>query len=83
MAGILQPSQGSVRINDTDLSSLSPAEADHFRGQHIGLIYQRPHFIGSLSIMDNLLLPPFFGKKQVSKDSITTLTEQLGMAPPW
>lgn len=79
MAGILHPTQGSVRINDTELSSLSPAEADHFRGQYIGLIYQRPHFIGSLSIMDNLLLPPFFGKKQVSKSAISALADQLGI----
>lgn len=80
LAGILHPASGEIRIGDTLLSSLSNADADRFRGTSIGLVYQRPHFIASLTVMDNLRLPAFFGRKPVGEGAVTTLAEHLGIA---
>lgn len=79
LAGILKPVNGSVRINQVELSGLSPAQADAFRGSHIGLIYQRPHFLAALNVLDNLQLAPYFGHKKVEKGRIETLTDRLGI----
>jgi lipoprotein-releasing system ATP-binding protein len=79
LAGILRPKVGTVHIGATDLSQLSAAATDRFRGQNIGLVYQRPHFLAALSVFDNLLLPPFFGHKPSSKKAITELAEHLGI----
>lgn len=80
LAGILRPAKGSIRIDGTAIESLSPAGADRFRGANIGLIYQRPHFVASLSVMDNLLLPLYFGGKSGSKKMVQQLAEQLSVA---
>jgi putative ABC transport system ATP-binding protein len=54
MTGILQPSAGEVNINGTSIYSLSSKSLDQFRGQNIGIVFQRPHLIASLSILENL-----------------------------
>ena len=60
LAGILKPTAGSVRVADQDLRALSGNALDRFRGRNIGLVLQRLHLIGSLSVMNNLLLAQYF-----------------------
>lgn len=79
LAGILHPASGEIKIGNTLLSSLSGSGADRFRGESIGLVYQRPHFIASLTVMDNLRLPAYFGHKPVVGAAIESLAEQLGI----
>ncbi|WP_205686995.1 ABC transporter ATP-binding protein [Chitinophaga rhizosphaerae] len=57
LAGLIRPADGTVNVAGTPIGSLSTPKMDAFRGQHIGIIFQRSHFIGSLSVADNLLLP--------------------------
>ncbi len=68
LAGILKPKTGSVVIEAQELAALSNARLDRFRGKHMGLIYQKPHFVHSLSLKENLLLVQYLaGKKQDAK----------------
>jgi len=60
LTGILNPVNGRVLINDTSLYELSPRKLDRFRGRNIGIIFQRPHLIKSLTVMENLLLAQSF-----------------------
>lgn len=80
LAGILRAQAGTIQIGDTDLSRLTPTQADRFRGQNIGLIYQKPHFLAALTVLDNLMLPPYFGVKQVPQKAVISLAEQLGIS---
>lgn len=57
LAGLIRPSGGSVTVAGTDLSTLSTRKLDAFRGQHIGIIFQRSHFLSALSVRENLALP--------------------------
>lgn len=79
LAGILRPQSGTIQVGNTMLNQLTATESDRFRGQNIGLVYQRAHFLSALSVMDNLLLPAYFGQKQSSKKAIAELGEQLGI----
>ena len=56
LAGILQPKEGKVQINETSLYNLSGSKRDKFRGNEIGLIFQKPHFVQALNAFDNLIL---------------------------
>jgi putative ABC transport system ATP-binding protein len=56
ITGILKPELGEVQINGTSLYSLSPKHLDQFRGRNIGIIFQRPHLIKSLTVFENLIL---------------------------
>lgn len=59
LAGLKRPKSGMVNINGEDITTLSSTDMDRFRGKHIGIVHQQPHFIQSLNILDNLLISPF------------------------
>jgi putative ABC transport system ATP-binding protein len=56
IAGLLLPTHGSVVVDGEDLSSLSPAVRDRFRGRHIGIVLQQFHLLPTLTAMQNLLV---------------------------
>lgn len=56
LTGILKPSNGEVHIQQTPIYQLSAKALDQFRGRNIGIIFQRPHLIKSLTIEENLKL---------------------------
>ena len=78
MALLLTPESGSVVINETDLTQLSPAQTAAFRATNVGIVYQKPHFVSSLSVMDNLLLANYLATKPQAKDRARELAGQLG-----
>jgi simple sugar transport system ATP-binding protein len=53
VAGLLEPSRGTVKINGQVLSPVTPVEA-HLRG--IGLVHQHFQLVGAFDAIDNLLL---------------------------
>jgi lipoprotein-releasing system ATP-binding protein len=57
IAGIDTPSSGTVLFNDQPLHSLSSAELDQFLNTSIGLVFQSPHLLRELSIIENIMLP--------------------------
>jgi ABC-type lipoprotein export system ATPase subunit len=59
LAGILRPSAGSVAVAGVDLGALRGDELDRFRGRHIGIVLQRLHLVGSLTVLNNLLLAQY------------------------
>lgn len=75
LAGILRPKSGSIKIFDQDISKLSELELDKFRGQNIGIVFQRSHFVNSLSVGENLELAQFLGrnKKENIKETLDNL----------
>jgi len=56
LGGLLEPASGEIKIDNTDFASLKGVARDHFRGKHIGFVFQKPHLIQALNVEDNLLL---------------------------
>lgn len=56
LAGVLKPLAGEIRLGDTNISALSGAALDDFRGKNIGIIYQTLHMAAALSVLENILL---------------------------
>jgi putative ABC transport system ATP-binding protein len=79
LAGLRTPTAGTVEIGDTAMSSLSRAKLDKFRGQHIGIIFQQPHFIESLNVEENLVLAQGLAGKKTDRSKIRGLLNRLGM----
>lgn len=78
LALLLRPKSGSVTIDRTDLTKLSPAQTAAFRAKHVGIIYQKPHFVSSLSVFDNLLLANYLANKPQQNQRARELAGQLG-----
>lgn len=85
LTGLLSPKTGRVEINGTDIFSLSARDRDAFRAQHIGLIFQKPYFIPSLSAEKNVgLIKRFSQKDTLSENEVMTavgLGEKLNYSP--
>ena len=79
LAGLLRPESGTVELNGTNFQNLSSKNLDLFRGQHIGMVFQKPHFVRNLSILDNLLLSLYLSKNKKDKTRATQLLEQIGL----
>ena len=80
LTGILKPKQGEVNINDTSIYTLSSKKLDQFRGRNIGIIFQKPHLIKSLTISENLALAQNFAKLPQSQERINEVLESLAIA---
>ena len=80
LALLLRPENGSVTIDQTDLTQLPPAKTATFRAAHVGIIYQKPHFVSALSVMDNLLLANYLAKNPQDKNRARELATHLGFA---
>jgi len=57
IAGVLTPQQGAVTVLGHRLNSLSGAQRDRFRSDHMGVIFQMFNLIPYLSVVENVTLP--------------------------
>lgn len=80
LAGLLRPVSGKVMIGDTQINSLSHSQLDTFRGQNMGLVFQKSHAIRSLNVFENLQARLFFSKKSINTSAINALLEQLNLS---
>ena len=69
LAGILKPESGSINVSGIDISKFSDSELDKFRGDNIGIVFQKPHFISSLTINENLKLAKYLSPSKTSGDA--------------
>jgi len=77
LAGILQPSVGSIVLEGDDL--YPPAgRGDRWRGRRIGVVPQKLHLLASLSAVDNVAIACHFAG--TSELAAAPLLEQLGLA---
>ncbi|MBX3678979.1 MAG: ABC transporter ATP-binding protein [Rhodocyclaceae bacterium] len=57
LAGLDQPSSGSVRIRGTDIFMLDEDERAALRGETIGFVFQSFQLLPALSALENVMLP--------------------------
>jgi putative ABC transport system ATP-binding protein len=69
LAGMLQPNSGEILIDNIDFTNLKGSKADKFRGKNIGVVFQKSHFIASLSVLENLEMASWLatGKKHTKR----------------
>ena len=75
LAGILRPRSGIIKIFNNDISKFSEYELDKFRGENIGIIFQKPHLVNSLTVGENLELAQFLGSNK--RGDIKLILESL------
>jgi putative ABC transport system ATP-binding protein len=78
--GLLTPSSGNISLDDLPYSGFSSARLDKFRGEHIGIVFQKTHAVQSLSVMENLTLARQLGGKLPDKKKMMDLLERLQIA---
>ena len=64
---------------DFDKDDTQLADRDRLRGMHVGFVLQRLHLIGSLSVLDNLILARRLAGLPVARAESQALLAQLGL----
>ena len=81
LGGLLAPSSGKVLFDETDLYQMDDAALSRFRNQKIGIIPQVQTGIGSLNVMENILLPyTLYKEKPEDTQFLEFLMEKLDIA---
>ncbi|MDO5099083.1 MAG: ABC transporter ATP-binding protein [Corynebacterium sp.] len=76
LSGLDNPTDGTVHLKGTELTALTDQERAQFRLQNIGFVFQQPHFLPSISVRDNIILPGFLAAKR-GRDDVTQLANSL------
>ena len=66
LAGLLNSNSGSIELFGKELNQLSSHQLDRFRKNNIGIVFQRPHFVNSLTVKENLELAQYIANKKDS-----------------
>jgi putative ABC transport system ATP-binding protein len=61
LALLLEPTSGVLRVAGLDATALSDAERSALRNRFFGFVFQTAQLVGSLSVLDNVLLPSLLG----------------------
>jgi putative ABC transport system ATP-binding protein len=81
IAGLLRPTAGRIEVEGRALAALRPAELDRLRSRSIGIVLQRLHLIGALSVRDNLRLARSLAGLPAEPARIDALLDRLGLRP--
>ncbi|MEZ4931319.1 MAG: ATP-binding cassette domain-containing protein [Saprospiraceae bacterium] len=79
LGGLLTPKSGSVNVGDTALNQLSSSALDKFRGKKIGIIFQVPHFVRSLTVEENMALAQQLAGVPIDPTRIQALLDRLAI----
>ena len=76
-----EPTTGTITVNGSSLTTMSPRERDRFRREQAGFIFQNFNLLANLTALENVLVP-FLprGVTAEQKQMATMLLDRLGLA---
>ena len=83
LAGMLRTDKGTIQVAGRDLKTSSDRELDAWRGQELGIVFQRAHFVQSLTVEENLALPHQLTQGHVPHDMLDRMAlmlDRLGLS---
>ena len=75
LAGLDVPSQGSVLVDEVDLSTLDEDGRAKLRGEKVGFVFQSFQLLPSLTALENVMLPL---ELNGDRDALVTAADYLG-----
>jgi putative ABC transport system ATP-binding protein len=79
LCGMLQPTAGEISIQGQNLVTMTERERDAFRGRHFGIVFQKSHFVQSLTVLENLAIPAFLLGEAFDPQEAQALLDRLGI----
>jgi putative ABC transport system ATP-binding protein len=81
ISGIDQPSAGTIRINQLDITNLDEKSRTLFRRDRVGFVFQFFNLIPTLTVLENVTLPQELAGRSpaVARQSALTLLNQVGL----
>ena len=79
LGGLDTPSEGSVRVGDTELAALNSEQATIFRRKQFGFIFQNYNLVSVLSVWENIILPISLDGRRPDRKFILQVVKLLGL----
>ena len=79
LGGLDTPTEGSIRIGNTELAKLTSEEATVFRRKQIGFIFQNYNLVPVLNVFENIVLPVELDGNKVDKKFMNEVVQMLGL----
>jgi len=74
LAGLDEPSSGSIKLKNTELTTLDEDGRAALRAQHVGFVFQSFHLVPSLTALENIMLPlELAGRRNARQQALTAL----------
>jgi putative ABC transport system ATP-binding protein len=80
IGGLAQPTSGTVRIGDAQISELSDRDRSDFRRSHIGFVYQADNLLPFLTLLENVGLQLALNEKPSGTGRSLAALADLGLA---
>jgi putative ABC transport system ATP-binding protein len=80
LAGLDNPTSGTVRLGDVELTALDEGELTQLRRDSFGFIFQTFNLLPVLNAEENILLPLSIAGRSVDPDWFQTLIRTVGIA---
>jgi len=80
LAGLDVPSAGSVHLLEAELSALDEEARAVVRGQYVGFVFQSFQLLGSLTALENVMLPAELRGERLAKEQALELLQKVGLA---
>jgi ABC-type lipoprotein export system ATPase subunit len=81
LAGLIQPTNGAVRIQDREISNLAEDMIADLRAKKIGFVFQFSGLIPTLTALENVMLPTLFCREGAGCGSrALDLLKKVGMS---
>ena len=79
LGGLDRPTEGSVRVGEFELTSMSQDELTVFRRRNIGFIFQNYNLIPVLNVYENMILPLKLDGVKVDQEFAELVIQSLGL----
>lgn len=80
LAGLDRPTTGTVNIGGQGIESLDEDALAAFRAENVGFIFQSFHLLGSLTALENVMLPIELKGTANARQTANDLLEQVGLS---
>ncbi|SHN57993.1 ABC transporter ATP-binding protein [Desulfitobacterium chlororespirans] len=74
---MLSPTVGEIWYKNESLGKLAEDRKDRLRNQEFGFIFQSANLIGSLTVLDNVLVPAYLAKNTQMKEKAVELLQEF------
>lgn len=79
LGGLDIPTEGSIKIDNTELASLNNEQATVFRRRQIGFIFQNYNLIPVLTVWENIVFPISLDSQKPDRPFIMQVVKSLGL----
>ena len=65
-----KPTKGKIFINEKDISNFSDNEISTLRNEFVGFVFQQFNLINKLTVIENIILPTVYARKDLAYDPV-------------